>query len=227
MSDKMMLNAEKRTIVGKKVKTLRKQGLVPANIFGNKFASLAIQMSEIDFIKVFKAAGETQVVYIAVGKEEYPTLIRNLQMHPVTGKPLHVDFQKIDLTQKVQADVPVKFVGESDAVHQNLGDLLTLAETISVEALPTAVPHDIDVDISVLKQIGDMIKMSDLKTSKDYVFLDDAETPIAKIAEKQEEVVAEAPAEVVPAEGEVPTEGEASAEGATGETPAEDKPAAE
>jgi large subunit ribosomal protein L25 len=223
MSDKTILKAEKRTVVGKKVKNLRKEGIVPANIFGNKFASAAIQVALTDFMKVFKASGETQVIYVTYDKEEVPTLVRSVQLHNLTNKPLHIDFQKVDLTKKSHAAVPVKFVGESEAVHQNLGDLLNLAETLNVEALPTSVPHDIEVDISSLKQVDDMITVADLKAGKDYIFLDDPTTPVAKIAAKQEEVVAEAPAEVVPAEGTA--EGETPAEG--GEAAAEEKPTEE
>lgn len=100
MSDKIVLNAEKRTVTGKKVKKLREKGIIPANIFGNKFTSQSIQVTLADFMKVFKAAGETQVVYIALDKEEVPTLVRGLQLHHLTNKPLHVDFQKVDLTKK-------------------------------------------------------------------------------------------------------------------------------
>ncbi len=225
MSDKIVLSAEKRTVTGKKVKKLREEGIVPSNIFGNKFASQSIQVALTDFMKVFKAAGETQVVYIALDKEEIPTLVRGLQLHHLTNKPLHVDFQKVDLTKKVHAAVPVQFTGESEAVHQNLGDLLHLAETLNVEALPASVPHEIEVDITPLKQVDDMIVLSDLKAGKDYTFLDDPETPIAKIAAKQEEVVAEAPEEA-PAEGEgEAAEGEAPAEG--GEAQSEEKPSEE
>lgn len=214
---------KKEPLLEKKVKKLREKGIIPANIFGNKFTSQSIQVTLADFMKVFKAAGETQVVYIALDKEEVPTLVRGLQLHHLTNKPLHVDFQKVDLTKKVHAAVPVQFIGESEAVHQNLGDLLHLAETLNVEALPASVPHEIEVDISSLKQVDDMIILSDLKTGKDFAFLDDPETPIAKIAAKQEEVVAETPEEAPAEEGAA--EGEAPAEG--GEAPAEEKPAEE
>jgi len=211
-----MLNAEKRTVVGKKVKNLRSQNIIPANIFGNKFVSQSIQVPMVDFMKVYRTAGETQVIYVVLGKEEIPTLVRSMQIHHLTNMPLHVDFQKVDLTIKVEAEVPVKFVGESEAVHQNLGDLLHLAESLTVEALPASVPHEIEVDISGLKQVDDMITVADLKSGKDFVFINDPETPVAKIAAKQEEVVAEAPAEVA-VEGETPAEGD----GASSEAPAE------
>lgn len=213
-TDKIVLEGDKRTVTGKKVKQLRREDILPANIFGAGIDSQAIQVKIPDFIKTYKAAGETQVVYIKVEKDEIPTLIRNLQMHPITGNPLHVDFQKIDLKKKVHAEVPVHFTGSSEAVDQNIGDFLTLADALEVEALPISVPQAIEVDISGLKEIDDMITIGDLKAGADYSFLGDPETPIAKIAAKQEEVVAEAPAEGEAVEGE---EGEAPAEGEGGD----------
>src|SRR3989338_1991462 len=200
-SEKILLQVEKRDIVGKKIVNLRKEGILPANVYGKDFPSQAISLNAHDFLKTFKQAGETQVIYISLDKKELPVMIHNLQIHPVTGMPLHADLRKIDLTKKIEANVPVKFINESPAVHQNKCDLLAPLDELTVEALTDAIPQVIEIDIAGLKEVNDEIRVKDLPVVADYIVKTDAEATIVKIAEHKEEELAPIPAPVVAEEG--------------------------
>ncbi|MGB9707664.1 MAG: 50S ribosomal protein L25, partial [Microgenomates group bacterium] len=124
-SEKIILKVELRQVFGKKLKSLRKQGLIPGNIYGPDFKSQAVSVNFKDFIKVYKQAKETGVVYLELKEEKIPVLIKNIQRHPINESILHVDFRKIDLKQKIETEVPVTIVGESPAVVEKKGVLLT------------------------------------------------------------------------------------------------------
>ena len=191
-ADKVTLKAELRTVFGKKLNKVRKQGLIPANIFGPDYKSQSISVVYKDLVKTYKLVGETGVVYITLGKENVPVLIKTIQRHPLSSSLLHVDFRKIDLSKKIEANVPVKTVGISEAVTQKAGVLLLQSETLLVEALPEEIPSHIEVDIEVIKEIGQEIKVSDLKKSDKY----EIKTPVEKvivtvIAHKEESIVPE------------------------------------
>jgi len=119
------LSAEKRTVSGHKVKRLRKQDILPANIFGSKVDSLSIQLPLKEFTNTYKETGDTGLIDLSVEGESKtrPVLVHKLQAHPVSGQLLHVDFRQVDLKAKITAEVPVELIGESPAVHQ--GGVLT------------------------------------------------------------------------------------------------------
>ena len=104
---KTILKAEKRTIEGRKVKNLRKEGTLPGNVYGKKIKSQAVQVNLKDFEKTYKEIGETGLLTLSVGSEERPVLIHNLQLNPISDEPVHVDFLQVDLNEKVEADIPV------------------------------------------------------------------------------------------------------------------------
>ncbi|OGK14503.1 hypothetical protein A3C98_05640 [Candidatus Roizmanbacteria bacterium RIFCSPHIGHO2_02_FULL_37_15] len=187
--DKLSLNVTPRTTFGKKLKKVRKEGLIPANIYGRDFKSQAVSVSFKEFIKIYKEAKETGVVYVKVNGQELPSLIKNVQRHPVNDQILHTDFRKIDLKQKIQTDVPVNVIGQSEAVTQKGGVLLTQTVTLLVEALPTNIPKQIEVDITSLKEIGQEIKVSDLSKSNKYEFKDPSDKIIVSVVEHKEEEV--------------------------------------
>ncbi len=210
--DKVILSAESRKITGRKVKTLRKEGVLPANIYGKKIKSEAIQVKIADFANVFKKVGETGLVTLMVGKEEKPVLVTNVQKNPVSDEPVHVDFHQVDLKEKVTAKVAVEMTGESPAEKQAIGTVVQYLDEIEVEALPMDLPDKFVVDITPLAEIDQAIKISDLKIDKEKLTLKaDSETILVKVEPPQkEEVVVPPPAEgEVSAEGEVPAEGEA------------------
>lgn len=220
------LEAADRKIFGKKLKRVRREGQVPANIYGPKFKSQSVSVPLKDFQIVYRKAKETGVIYISLGKDEVPTLIKNVQKHPVGGHVLHVDFRKIDLSQKIETEVPVVVTGTSEAVAHQGGVLITQNDHLLVEALPTDIPQSIEIDIAVLKEVGQDIKVSDLPKSTKFSIKNEPETVIVSVtAHKEESLVpetapAEAPEVITEKEGEEgATESEAQPEG-------EKKPAA-
>ncbi|GIW63769.1 MAG: 50S ribosomal protein L25 [Patescibacteria group bacterium] len=186
---KIYIQAEVREKTGKRTnKKLRRQGKIPANIFGKDFKSQSIAVDHSEFNKVYKQAGRTSVVYIKLGKKELPVLINHIDYHPVTTDFLHIDFKKVDLKQKVTAEVNVKVVGESPAVKEG-AELILQSPTVEVEALPDEMPSEISVDISNITESGVEIKVSDLPKSDKYEILDDPDKVLVVIAKHTVEEV--------------------------------------
>lgn len=216
---KTILKAEKRTIEGRKVKNLRKEGVLPGNVYGKKTKSQAVQVNLKDFEKTYKEIGETGLLTLSVGSEERPVLIHNLQLNPISDEPVHVDFLQVDLKEKVEADIPVELIGESSAEKQAVGTVVQYLNEIKVEALPTDLPEKFEVDISVLVEVDQSIMIKDLKYDKTKVEVKtNPDEIVAKVEPPQKEEVVEAPP--APAEGEVPVEGAA-------ETTGEEQPSSE
>ena len=184
------LVAQKRTVSGKKVKKLRREGILPANIFGKDIKSFAIQFEVPLFKKAFKKAHTTQVVYVDIDKKEFPVLIQTPQYHPITGALLHVDMRKVDLKQKVETEVPIQITGELSVVKSGEADVVRVTDTVLMECLPTDIPEEFTVDISKLSGIGAEVKVEDLPKSDKYTFLDPMDKVLIQIAEakKEEEV---------------------------------------
>ena len=191
-SEKVSLKVELRQVFGKKLKKIRKQGLVPGNVYGPDFKSQSVSVPQKDLIKTYKKVGETGVVYLSLDKENIPVLIKTIQKHPVSGSLLHIDFRKIDLSKKIETAVPVKTIGVSEAVSQKAGVLLILSDTLLVEALPENIPSHIEVDISIIKEIGQEVKVANLKKSDKYEVKTPAEKVVVSvIAHKEESIVPE------------------------------------
>ncbi len=223
--ERVMLSAQARTVHGKKNKQLRKQGQLPANVFGPQFTSQSLTVNYIEFRRIYRQVGETGIVYLKTEKDEIPTLISAIQRHPLDGMVLHADFRKVDLKKKITAVVPLTFVGVSPAVNAG-GVILTQTEKVEVEALPQNIPNHIEVDVSVLTKVGNEIKVGDLKIDSTYAIQTEKDKVIVSVtAHKEESTVAETTAAAAP---EVITakEGEEGAEEATEgktEVKAEDK----
>ena len=201
------LNVAPREVLGKKVKTLRRQGLTPANIYGQRVDSQAVQVPTDELKHVLKTAGRNEIVYLRLdGDEPRPTFVREIQKNPVTDIILHVDFNQISLKEKVKADVPIHLVGLSPAVDTFGGILMHGLDHVSVEALPTEVPSFLELDVSSLVEINQALHVSDLELPEDVTLLTDAEQVVAKVAPPAVEIVEEV-AEEEAVEGEVPEEG--------------------
>jgi len=213
--EKMVLAAELRTVFGKKNKNLRKQGLLPANIYGTGFPSQAISVNYIEFKRTYRVVGETGIVYIKTDKDEIPTLVTSLQRDPLEGLVLHADFRKVDLTKKIEAEVPLTFVGIAPAANAG-GVVLTQTDKVTVEALPQNIPHNIEVDLSSLKEVGDEIKVGDIPVNELYVVKTDAEkVVVSATAHKEESVIAETAAAAAPEVLTAKPDGEGEAAGTT------------
>jgi len=197
---RLKLTAQKREITGKKVKKLRKQGIIPANVFGKNIKSTAVSLKSDEFLKIYQQTGETEIVDLQIEgeKETRPILIQNLQKNPVTGEPLHVDLRQIILTEKLTAKIPVEIVGESPAVQQKIGILIQPISEIEIEALPTDLPDKFTVDVSTLANVEDEIKIKDLQIPRNKIEIKmDEELVVAKINPLAAEEVAPAPKEEV------------------------------
>ncbi len=220
------LKAEPRKITGKKVKKLRRDGILPANVYGKDIKSQSLQLPLVEFEKVWKEAGETGLVDLEVGKDSIPVLIHNLHTD-YRNTPLHADFFKVNLKEKVKAMIPVEFVGEPKAVTEKIGLLMEITPEVEVEALPTELPEKIEVNVEHLANIDEQITVADLKAPDGVQILTDPNLVVVKVAELVTKEAAEqaaqeaAAAEAASAEGTTPAEGEAPAEGTEGETPKE------
>jgi len=217
------LKAEARTVLGKKVKKLRREGLLPGNVYGKGLNSYALQVKAADFERVHKETGDTGLINLEFDGKTKPVLVKNLQMNFETRTPLHVDFYQVNLKEKVKAVVPVVLVGEAKAVTDKVGLLLQSLSEVEVEALPDKLPENVEINVEHLAEIGEQVTVADLKVSEDVTVLTDPSQTIAKV----NELVVEEPEPEEPAEGEEGAEGEAT-EGETteGET-SEEKPAEE
>ena len=199
---KIILEASKRDVFGRKVKVLRNQGMLPANVYGKKVKSLAIAVLANDFLKAFKEAGATNLIELKLKGEDKSrqVLATNLQKDPVTDLPIHIDFHQVDLTVKVVVAVPIEVHGEAPAVKEKGAVLIRLLDEVEVEALPQDLPDRIDVDISGLTEFDDSIQIKDLKVSEKVTLKAPAEEAVVMVQEpkKEEEVAppAEAPAQV-------------------------------
>lgn len=213
------LEADKREIVGRKVKRLRAEGKVPANIFGTGIKSVSITVENKNFKKTFDEAGETGIIEISVGKASHPVLVTGVQYHPVTDNILHIDFRQVDLKAKITANVPVEIIGEAPAEKTGLGVLVQQLSEIEVQALPLDLPDKFEVDVSKLETLDDSILVSDLKVDSTKVeILDSGDRVIANVSAVRQE-------EEEPVSDDETAEGEESAEtseeGKKAETPSE------
>ena len=224
--DKQILKVEKRELLGRKVKQLRKKGILPGNVFGKDVESVSLQLPLSEFNKVYKETGETGLIELQVNGDKKPVLIHNLQKDPVSDMPIHVDFLQVNLKQKVTADVPVEAVGESPAEKQGLGTVVQYINEIEVEALPTDLLEKFVIDVSKLEEVDQAILVKDLKYDKAKIELKvDSEEIIAKVEAQKEEVIEEpvAPEVEEGAEG-VSAEGEGEAPAEQGEQEEEAQP---
>lgn len=162
---KIELEAQNREVLGSRVKKLRRDGYVPAVLYGKGQETLPLQVSLKDFNKAFKMAGESTLVYVNVNGQSYPTIIHDVARDPVKDNILHADFYKVRLDEKIKTKVPVIFIGESPAVKELGGIFIRNVNELEVEALPQNLPHELTIDISVLKNFGDKIIIADLKKS--------------------------------------------------------------
>lgn len=210
-------------MLGRNVKHLRAEGILPGNIFGKKIKSEAVQVNFKDFLKVYGEAGETGIVELKVGETVHPVLIHNLQVNPVTDIPVHVDFLQVNLKEKVEAEVPVELIGESPAEKQAIGTVVQHLNEIKVEALPMDLPEKFEVDTGTLAEVDQAILVKDLKVDRSKVsVMTDENEIVVKVEPPQKEEVVATPIVPVGAEGAVPAEGEAPVEGAA---PVEGQPA--
>lgn len=191
----MQIVAQVRQTFGKKNKKIRKQSLLPAVLMQKGKESKPLVVKAADFDKVFKEAGETSLLDLKVENETYKVLISEVQLHPVNLKPIHAVFRKVDLKEKIMAQIPVEVVNEekNDFVRSNQAIILRLLDEIPVRALPADLPRSFVVDATRFEKIGDEIKIGDLVFDKAKVEIVGHEENdlVAKLDRVEEEAIGE------------------------------------
>lgn len=208
-TDMLKLEAKRREVLGSKVKNLLKEGLIPAEIYGHGFENIHVSIPFNDFLKVFKEAGESSLISVSVDGKSFPAIIYEVQKDVLGDNIIHVDFYRVHMDEKIQATIPLVFVGEAPAVKEKGGVLVKSVEEVEVEALPGDLPHQLEVDLSSLVELHQSLHGRDIKTPDGVKVLIEPEMGIATVTEQQKEEVVEAPAveEGAIAETEGQTEG--------------------
>ncbi|MBZ0300883.1 MAG: 50S ribosomal protein L25 [Anaerolineae bacterium] len=202
------IEAQARTVIGKQVRQLRNQGLVPAVVYGSLIDPVHIQIPYRPLEVTLMRAGGTHLIDIEVGGQTHTVLTRDVQRHVIRGSILHVDFLAVDVTQVITAEVFIQFTGESPAVSTNQGMLMTGTSSLSIETLPTHIPDHISIDLSSLENLGDAIHVRDLNLGEGVTILNDPEELIARIVQPSAARAAEAEEGEEGAASAVPTIGD-------------------
>jgi large subunit ribosomal protein L25 len=202
----MELAVQKREIFGKKTNSLRKQGVIPAELYGRGIKNIHLAVDVKTFHKAYKETGESTVLTLVLGKDKYPTLIHDIKRDAVSGDVAHIDFYQVRMDEKITADVQFEFVGEAPAVKERGGIVNKSMTEVKVEALPGDLPHRLQVDLALLKELNQSIHISDIRVPKGVEILVDPETVIVTVTEKMAEEVA--PVAPVVDVSEVKVEGE-------------------
>lgn len=230
---KINLKSKTRDATGKKVKKHRKEGLIPAVLYGNKIKAQNLWLDYLEFSKVYNQAGESTILELDIdGKNKAEVLIHAVQNDPMSGKFSHIDFFQVRMDQKIETEVPLEFVGESEAVKSLGGVLVKSLDTIPVSCLPADLPPKIEVDISVLKTFEDAIKIGNLGISEKVKVQIEPETVVANVAApRSEEELAKlsekVEEDVTKIEGIVKETAEEAAEGENKEEKKEKEPKSE
>jgi len=189
------LRAAPRTVVGKKVKLLRHKDIVPGVIYGHGIGSLPVQFDGRELQKAISQAGTSSTIqiYVEGQKDPYLAIFRAVQYHPIKRNVIHLDLQALDITETVRVPVPVVLVGESPAEIDLGGVVLHILNELEIEALPTALVPSIEIDISVLTEIGQSIAVKDLTPPEGVAILNTPNDTIVQViwAEEEEEEVEE------------------------------------
>jgi large subunit ribosomal protein L25 len=180
--ENIAITATKRTVLGKRVKNLRTAGKLPAVLYGHDTDTQEIEVSEKDFSKAFKAAGESTLINLVLDGNTKPVLIYDVQNHYLNDQPIHVDFYAVNMTEKLKVRVPIHFTGESQAVKAMGGTLLKNLSEIEVECLPADIPHSFEVDISLLNTFEDAIRVQDLQAGDKVTILAQSDEVIVNVA---------------------------------------------
>jgi large subunit ribosomal protein L25 len=171
--EKYILNAEKREVLGKKVKGLRREGKLPAVIYGQEIKPISITLETKQVHKVLKVVGANTLISIKIGKKEFLTLVREIQREVIVRDLLHMDFQAVSLEETITTSLPVVMVGVAPVIEEFEALLIVSMDELQIEAKAKDLPDTISVDVSNMMEIGDNILVKDLVISGDVTILDD------------------------------------------------------
>lgn len=211
-----------RTTTGKAVRKLRREGILPASIYGRGVESVAVQLPYLEARDLMNAHGMNSLINLKLEGEAAmrPVVVRKIDQDPVSRQLRHVDFYQVDLKRKISGAVPVHFVGESPAVHELNGVMVHHSDSVEVEALPADMPEALEVSVEGLTELNAHLLVKDIVVPAGVTILTDPEHLLAAVTPPR--LQAEDEAEVI--EGEQPAEAAAEADG---EAPAAEEQAAE
>lgn len=199
--NEIVLKAQKRKVLGKQVKQLRREGKLPGVIYGHKVEPFAITLDAHEAARILPSVTSSQLVVVDVEGQNHTTLVREKQRHPVQGNFIHIDFQEVSLTEKLKASVELVLIGDAPAVKNFNGVVVSGMEALEVECLPQDLPGRFTVDISGLTEIGSAIYVRDIQAPPNVEILTNPSETIVVVTAPVSEVEAEAVAG--PAEPEV------------------------
>ena len=189
--DKVVLQADRRTVTGKQVKALRREGKLPAVIYGHNFEAAPISLDLKETTKVLSGLTSSSLVTILLENKEFPALVRDRQRDYIKNRLIHLDFQVVSLTEKIRANVSVDLVGLSPAVKDFNGVVVNGLNELEVECLPQDLPERLVVDLANLKKIGDSVHVRDISFGDKVTIHQDPEEMIVLVTSGTEEIAEE------------------------------------
>ena len=199
--EQIELQATTREMFGKKVRFLRRQGVIPIHLFGHNVESVALQCDAAQLQRVLAQAGKTRLINLKLDEAKRPrnVVVREVQRDLRTGGVLHVDFYQLRMAEKIKVDVPIVLVGEAPALKSKENTLSQELNSLTVECLPKQIPANVGVDLSPLTEAGQAIRVKDLVLDEEVTILNNPEVLVVKVSLRPREKVVE---EVVAEEAE-------------------------
>ena len=188
--DVQTLRLDHRVVTGKKVRRLRRKGVIPVHLYGAAIEPKNLQTDDRTLNRLLLQVGSNVPVSVEFDDQEMENVcfVREVQRHPVTERVIHVDFLRVDVSQTISAEVPLTLTGTSTAVTEMAGTLLLNVQSLSIEALPMRMPAEISVDISPLVDFDSSLFVKDIEVPGDVVVLNDPEEAIVRVAPPRLEV---------------------------------------
>jgi large subunit ribosomal protein L25 len=189
--EEIQLQANKRTIVGKRVNTLRREGLIPAIVYGGEGEAIPVELDAKEAIKVLNETSRSTLITLKVGKDDHRVLLRDIQYDVIKRIPIHVDFLRVEMDTAIRTTVPIDFVGEAPGVREKGGVLVIGLDELEIEALPADLPDKVTVDLEVLEEIDSMITVAEVFVGKGVEVLTEPEEVVAHIVYQEIEEIEE------------------------------------
>lgn len=204
MTKSVKLVAQSRSEKNGKAKKIRINGFIPAVVYGSGHKNKNIKIKKIDFERAFELAGEFNLIDLIIDEKD-PTkvIIKDVQKEIISDKVIHVDFYQVDMTKKITTEIPLNFIGEAKAVKELGGTLVKEMDSLKIKCLPSDLVSHIDVDLSVLNNYDDFIRLEDLKLPKGIELVSETNEMVAnvietRVEEEEKKPEAEIPSEVAP-----------------------------
>ncbi len=186
MAERVTFNAETRSLFGKKTKKLRREGMVPAVVYGQR-DPLHIQVDRIPLRRALRQAGTNELIDISVDGKVVTVLARDIQQHATRGDLIHVDFFEVDMAETIIAEVPLVFSGETDSELQALGQVTQILHSVEIECLPGDLVSELEVDISAITAPDHVIYAGDVPLPEGLTLITDPETAVTSFDYFREE----------------------------------------